>query len=309
MNVRVAGRAFQFSPLPLVRRGVGFLIVLFGGSLLLRQLLTNNAGADGPMQDALAGGLIAASATALGTLPVLLSQRISQRTSDTLMGFGAGVMLAATAFSLIIPALAAAQAQGVGRWGSALVAAASITLGGMAMLLADRWLPGHSVLVGPNVSEAAARALRRAWVFVGAIALHNLPEGLAIGVAFAGSDAAQAQALTTGISIQNVPEGLVVALALRSVGIGRLAAVAIGIASGLVEPVAAVVGAAVVSVAAGLLPWGLAFAGGAMLYAVSHEAIPGSHLHGNARRATAGLLVGFVLMMLLDTALGPDPVG
>lgn len=306
MNVRrLASRAFAAPPALLLRRGVGAIIVVCGTWLLLRQLLPLGASASPAMQDAWHGGLLAASATALGTLPVLLSHRISQRTSDTLLGFGAGVMLAATVFSLIVPALGAAQSQGWGRWTAGLIVAAGIGLGGLALLLADRLLPGHGVLVGPAVSEDAARALRRAWIFVGAITLHNLPEGLAIGVAFAGVDPAQARALAAGISIQDVPEGLVVALALRSVGHGRLSAVAVGMASGLIEPVAAVLGAAVVSVAVGLLPWGLAFAAGAMLYAVSHEAIPGSHLQGNSRYATAALLVGFVLMMLLDTALSP----
>ena len=148
-----------------------------------------------------------------------------------------------------------------------------------------------------------ARALRRAWVFVGAIALHNFPEGLAIGVGFAGTDAAHARALATGIAIQDVPEGLVVALALRGVGYGRGASVAAGIASGLIEPIAAVLGATAITIAAGLLPWGLAFAAGAMLYAICHEAIPGAHQQGNAHPATVGVVLGFVLMMLLDTAL------
>ena len=308
----LAAQSLSLSLLPslsLLRRGIGFFIVTCGAWLLLQDLLNIDVNTSPAIQDALNGGLLAAAATALGTLPVLLSQRISQRASDTLLGFGAGVMLAAIAFSLVMPALGAAQAQGLGRWPAGLVVAAGIALGGVALLLADRWLPGHGALVKPGVSEDAARALRRAWIFVGAITLHNLPEGLAIGVAFGGTDPAQAKALATGIAIQDVPEGLIVALALRSVGHGRLAAVGVGMASGLIEPVAAVAGAAVVSVAVGLLPWGLAFAAGAMLYAVSHEAIPGSHLQGNARHATAGLLLGFVLMMLLDTALTPAPPG
>lgn len=256
----------------------------------------------GTLTGALAGGLVAAAATALGTLPVVLSQRVSQRASDTMLGFGAGVMLAATAFSLVVPALEAAAAQGHGRWTAGLVVGLGIALGALLLLLADRVAP-HVQPVDP-ARGGQVRSLHRAWVFVAAISLHNLPEGLAIGVAFAGADAAHAQALTTGIALQDVPEGLVVALALRSVGYGRAFSVALGAASGLLEPVAAVLGAAALTVAAGLLPWGLAFAAGAMLYAVSHEAIPGAHQQGNARAATVGLVLGFVLMMVLDTALG-----
>ena len=136
------------------------------------------------------------------------------------------------------------------------------------------------------------------------MALHNLPEGLAIGVAYAGIDIEKANSLTTGISIQDVPEGLVVALALRGVGYGRLLAAGLGIASGMIEPVGAVLGAAVVTVSSVLLPWGLAFAAGAMLFVVSHEIIPESHRRGHERFATAGLSAGFVVMMFLDTSLG-----
>ena len=172
-------------------------------------------------------------------------------------------------------------------------------MGAALLVVADRWLP-HDLA---ESNAARERALRRAWVFVGAIALHNFPEGLAIGVGFAGTDAAHARALATGIAIQDVPEGLVVALALRGVGYGRGASVAAGIASGLIEPIAAVLGATAITIAAGLLPWGLAFAAGAMLYAICHEAIPGAHQQGNAHPATVGVVLGFVLMMLLDTAL------
>ena len=259
--------------------------------------------ADPRVVGAAAGGLMAAAATALGTLPMLFSQRISQRMADAMLGFGAGVMLAATAFSLVVPALGAAAALGQGPWSAGGIVSIGILLGAMCLLLAD-WRMSHG---DGSPEESDERALRRAWVFVAAILLHNVPEGLAIGVAFAGADLSHAHALATGIAIQDVPEGLVVALALRGVGYSRPLAVGIGVVSGLVEPIAAVLGAAALTVSAGLLPWGLAFAAGAMLYAVSHEAIPGSHQKGNARFATTGVVLGFILMMLLDTALGSTP--
>jgi ZIP family zinc transporter len=141
------------------------------------------------------------------------------------------------------------------------------------------------------------------WLFVFAIALHNLPEGLAIGAGYAGNEGVRANALAIGIAIQDVPEGFVVAAALLAAGYGRAFSVALGVASGLVEPLGAVVGAAVIGHSALLLPWGLGFAAGAMLFVISHEIIPESHRKGHESFATAGLMLGFVLMMILDTAL------
>jgi ZIP family zinc transporter len=251
--------------------------------------------------DALLGGLLAAGATALGTLPVMFSQTLSDKLQDTLFGFGAGVMLAATSFSLVAPAITAAAALGNGPWESGLVVAGAILLGGAALLLLDRTLPHEHFIKGKEGIEA--RKLRRTWLFVFAIALHNLPEGLAIGVGYAGTDAMRATALATGIAIQDLPEGLVVAMALLAAGYRRLFSVALGMASGLIEPVGAVAGAAVIGWSAALLPWGLGFAAGAMLYVISHEIIPESHRKGHEIYATCGLMIGFVLMMVLDTAL------
>ena len=260
--------------------------------------------ADPKVVHALWGGLIAAGATALGTVPVMLAQRTSERARDTMLGFGAGVMLAASAFSLVVPGIKAAQAQGYGPWGSASLVAAGIMLGAAMLVAMDHWLPHEHFIKGVEGSRERALALKRTWLFVFAVSLHNLPEGLAIGVAFGGTDPLTAGALTTGIAIQDVPEGLVIAVALRGVGYGRGLSVALGALSGLVEPVGAVIGAGVVTVSAPLLPWGLAFAAGAMLFVVSHEMIPESHRQGHERWATAGLMIGFVLMMMLDTALG-----
>lgn len=298
-----SGRMLQPSPSPVPWQGcatgallLAGLAVLFFGSY---EYLSNH---DPRVGAALRGGSMAALATLLGTLPVLLSHQFSQRTFDTMLGFGAGVMLAASAFSLIIPGLAAAETQGMGPWGSGMIIGAGILLGAILLLAIDRLVPHEHFVKG--VEGPKALKLKRTYLFVLAIVLHNFPEGLAIGVAFAGSDAVGANALATGISIQDVPEGLVVALALRSVGYSRLGAVVLGAASGLVEPIAAVLGASIIGLSAVLLPWGLAFAAGAMLYVISHEIIPESHRAGHEAFATGGLMIGFVIMMLLDTALG-----
>ena len=252
--------------------------------------------------DALLGGMVAAGATAAGTLPVLFARTIPQKMQDSMFGFGAGVMLAASAFSLVAPGITAAEAQGAGPWGAGLTVGAAILLGAAVLLLMDRLLPHEHFIKGREGIEA--HRLRRTWLFVFAITLHNLPEGLAIGVGYAGNDPVRGTALATGIAIQDIPEGLVVAVALIAAGYKRAFAVALGMLSGLVEPVGAVLGAAVVGWSAALLPWGLGFAAGAMLFVISHEIIPESHRKGHEVYATCGLMLGFVLMMLLDTALG-----
>lgn len=260
------------------------------------------AAGDPHMIGALLGGLVAALATAVGTVPVLLARRPSQRMNDTMMGFGAGVMLAATSFSLILPGLEMAGQQGAGAWGASITVGIGILLGAVALLLLDRFTPHEHFIKGPE--GAYTPQMRRVWLFVGAIVLHNVPEGLAIGVAFAGPDLVGARALAAGIAIQDIPEGLVVALALMGAGYSRATACTIGVLSGLVEPVAALAGAVLVSLSAVFLPWGLAFAAGAMLFVISHEILPESHRQGHEVWATGGLMLGFVLMMVLDTAMG-----
>ena len=282
-------------------RLLGGAALAAGAAILLYAGYHSLPGGDPRIRGALLGGLMAALATALGTVPVLLSHQMSQRAHDTLLGFGAGVMLAASAFSLVIPALAAAKGQGAGPWGAGGIVGAGILLGAAALLAVDRAVPHEHFVKG--LEGPQAKALKRVWLFVLAISLHNLPEGLAIGVAFAGPDPVGALALAAGISIQDVPEGMVVALALRSVGYGRGMSAALGVLSGLVEPVAAVFGVLVIALSVSLLPWGLAIAAGAMLFVISHEIIPESHRQGHEAYATGGLMVGFVTMMLLDTAL------
>jgi ZIP family zinc transporter len=287
-----------------MREWIGIALAVVGvGVLLLQgwQLVHGNP----VIMSALVGGMIAAMATALGTVPVMFSQRLSDRVQDTLFGFGAGVMLAACAFSLVIPGLEAAKTSGVfggGRWAAGSVIGIAILLGAGALLSMDRLLPHEHFIKGRE--GQSAQKLRRTWLFVIAIALHNLPEGLAIGVGYAGNEGVRADALATGIAIQDVPEGLVVAVALLAAGYRRAFAVGLGMASGLIEPIGAVIGAAVVGYSASMLPWGLGFAAGAMLFVISHEIIPESHRKGHEAFATGGLMIGFVVMMILDTALG-----
>ncbi|QGZ38513.1 ZIP family zinc transporter [Pseudoduganella flava] len=287
--------------LPSWRYALGAAICLGGALALMHDLVSDLRAFDASVHGALLGGVTAALATALGTLPVLLSQNFSQRTYDGFLGFGAGVMLAATAFSLVVPAIAAAKGAGAGPFAASATVGGGILLGMGVVLLLDRFVREQTILEG--VDTARSDSLKRAWLFVAAVAIHNMPEGLAIGVAYAGVDVAKAHSLATGISIQDVPEGLVVALALRTVGYGRLFACALGVASGLIEPVAAVGGAVLIEYAAWLLPWGLALAAGAMLFVISHDVIPEAHRNGNSKSASCAVVAGFILMMVLDTAL------
>jgi Predicted divalent heavy-metal cations transporter len=263
------------------------------------------AGVQGDMPHlygAIIGGSAAAAATALGTIPVAFAWQPSQRLQDALLGFGAGVMLAASAFSLIIPGLDAAADLGFGQGASSGIVGVGILGGAIILLLIDRIFAHEHFVKG--IEGTRLRQLKRVWLFVIAIALHNVPEGLAIGVSFAGPDVEAARALAIGISLQDIPEGLVVALAMRTVGYGRATSVGVAVFSGLVEPLMAMFGVLIITLSAMLLPWGLAAAAGAMLFVISHEIIPESHRQGHESWATGGLMLGFVLMMWLDTALG-----
>ena len=284
------------------RKALGFLICGLGCVLLFSNLFRQMLGSTPNLRAALIGGGTAAAATALGTLPVLLSQNFSKRTYDCFLGFGAGVMLGATSFSLVIPALAAARAGGAGNWGASLSVGAGVLMGAGLLLVLDRVITTDDILQ-PG-ADRNAHSLKRAGLFVWAVALHNMPEGLAIGVAYGGVDIGKANSLATGISIQDVPEGLVVALALRTVGYGRGLSTALGVASGLIEPVAAVAGVALIGVSAGLLPFALAAAAGAMLFVIANDVVPESHRNGHGTWASVALIFGFILMTVLDTALG-----
>lgn len=250
----------------------------------------------------LAASLLAGAATGLGALPVLFTRNISQRAQNAMMGFGAGVMLAATSFSLVIPGVEAAYVDTGSEPVAALIVTAGMLLGGVFLWFSDRYSPHEHFIKGPEGADP--RGLKRVWLFIIAITLHNFPEGLAVGVGFGGGDIEGGLALAVGIGLQNIPEGLVVALALlvEKYPLGK--ALLIPLLTGLVEPIGGVIGAGVVTISRPVLPWGLAFAAGAMLFVISDEIIPESHRKGFEKEATFGVMVGFVLMMFLDITLG-----
>ncbi len=248
------------------------------------------------------GSLIAGSMTAVGALPVLLGRQPSRAMRDLSLGFAAGVMLAASFFSLIIPALdVATESHGDGPVPAAIVCIA-ILLGMGAVAILNETLPHEHFKTGPD--GPASPSLRRIWLFVIAITIHNFPEGLAVGVGFGGGGIEGGLPLAIGIGLQNLPEGLAVAVALLGEGYARRRAFAIAALTGLAEPAGGLLGAAIISVSEPFLPWGLAFAAGAMLYVISHEIIPETHRSGHQKRATLGLSVGLVLMLFLDVWLG-----
>ncbi len=285
------------------RRMAGMAICLSGGLIALDWWWRQWALAHPQVEHALWGGLLAALATALGTLPALLPGGTSERVRDGMLGFGAGVMLAASAFSLVAPALEAAQLQGATRMGASLTVALGFCAGALVLLGLQAWVQ-RAVAPRQLQAHAQCRRLLAVWFFVLAVTLHNLPEGLAIGVGFAGTDPAAARALAAGVAIQDVPEGLVIAMALRGVGYGRVMAVLVGTLSGLGEPVAAVLGASIVGSWMVLLPLGLALAAGAMVFVIASEVIPQAQQGRHGRLAAAAVVAGFAFMMVLDTALG-----
>lgn len=288
------------------RRCAGAVILVAGSAVALQQGWLSYGRLSPTVNDALTGGLIAAAATALGTVPVALSRQVSRHATDMMLGFGAGVMLAASVFSLIAPALQQAREQGASAWGAGLLVSAGILLGAAFLYLLGHAFSGTHGADRTAPGEQRIMAVRRAWLFVTAITLHNMPEGAAIGVAFAGMNHTGAVGLATGIGIQDIPEGLAVALALRAVGYPRFGSVLAGIGSGLVEPLFAVLGAALVTGFATLLPWGLAGAAGAMLFVIANDVIPETHREGHGTAASLALMSGFVVMLVLDTALsGP----
>ena len=207
-------------------------------------------------------------------------------------------MLSASFFSLIIPSLEISARQFGDGIIPALIAVGGILLGALAIHVLDERIPHRHFVKGPEGPKA--ESAKKIWLFVMAITLHNVPEGLVVGVGFGGGDIAAATTLAFGIGLQNAPEGLAVALALHSEGYSKAYAFKIATLTGLVEPVAGLVGVVAVITSQLLLPWGLAFAAGTMIYVISNEIIPETHRRGHHSAATLGLIVGVVIMMFLD---------
>ncbi|KPN94114.1 ZIP family metal transporter [Pseudomonas nunensis] len=251
---------------------------------------------------ALIGGLSGFGATALGAVVAVILRDITARTQDTMLGFAAGMMLAASSFSLILPGIAAAQSICDNKLFAACVVVLGLGLGVALMIGLERFVPHEHLESGRKGPEA--QRFNRVWLFVLAITLHNLPEGMAIGVSFANGDMKVGLPLTTAIAIQDIPEGLAVALALRVTGISAMRAALIAVGSGLMEPLGSVVGLGISTSFALGYPVALGLAAGAMIFVVSHEAIPETHRNGHETPATLGLMLGFGVMMFLDTALG-----
>lgn len=278
--------------------GLGGLLLL----LLQSIWLVTQGEASDALRYGLYGGMAGFIATAIGALPALFLRSIPQRMEDAMMGFAAGMMLAASAFSLLLPGLAAAKTLTASSGWAAAVVVIGMTLGVLLMLGLDAFTPHEHEKTGP--CGPGYERCPRVWLFVFAIALHNLPEGMAIGVSFSQGDMTVGMPLTTAIALQDIPEGLAVALTLCAAGFRSPFAVLVAIATGFLEPLGALLGIGLSSGLAFAYPVGLGLAAGAMLFVVSHEVIPQTHRNGHQTFATIGLMLGFALMMTLDTALG-----
>jgi ZIP family zinc transporter len=262
-----------------------------------------------PVIQALLGTTFTWGLTALGASAVFFFKEINRKVLDVMLGFAAGVMIAASYWSLLAPAIELSEEiGGVPPW---LPAAAGFLLGAIFLRLADRLIPHLHLGMPMADAEGPKTSWQRSLLLVLAITLHNIPEGLAVGVAFGavavgypGASLAGAVALAIGIGIQNFPEGLAVSVPLRREKISRWKCFFYGQASGLVEPVFGVLGALLVVLMRPILPYALAFAAGAMIYVVIEELIPEAHENKNIDLATMGAVVGFVVMMTLDVALG-----
>ena len=290
---------------PLAGVGLGLALVMAAGAYLAAATdaaLLRTADAYPAIVIALVATLGTAAATGAGALPVLFTRAFSLKAQNAMLGFSAGVMLAASMFSLLLPALDSATTMAESKVVGGLVACAGLVLGVALMLAMDRWLPHEHLVQGRHGPDA--QRISRVWLFVFAITLHNLPEGLAVGIAFGAGDATNAVPLAIGIAIQNMPEGLAVALALLTLNFSPAKATLLALMSGMVEPLGGVLGAGVISIMQPMLPLGLSFAAGAMLFVISHEIIPETHHQkGHETVATVSLMVGFIIMMMFDTIL------
>ncbi|MCX7923611.1 MAG: ZIP family metal transporter [Clostridia bacterium] len=242
--------------------------------------------------------------TGVGALLIYLSKHVSKKMLDAALGVAAGVMLAATSFSLIIPAIEA----GGGPVKGSFITLIGILIGGIFLDLTDKFFPDSNLMLNSMNDDEALKngaRLRKVWLFIIAITVHNFPEGLAVGVGFGNGDIANGLSLAIGIGLQNFPEGLAVALPLIREGYPRWKAFLIALSTGLVEPIGGLLGVGIVQISQPVLPLAMAFAAGAMLFVISHEIIPETQSdHKHSKLATHALLIGFVIMMFMDNTLG-----
>jgi ZIP family zinc transporter len=246
-------------------------------------------------------GIATGFATLVGALPALFGRASSADRQNIMLGFAAGVMLSASYLSLIVPAAAFAQGQGLSKFAAAAEVAVAVLAGAFSLDAIRRSPRIQSLqLLG---GTGSADASRRVWLLLVAMTAHNLPEGAAVGVSFGAGEARIGIATAIGIGVQNLPEGLAVAAALLTIGYSRGRAVLIGGATGLVEPIGAFLGITLVSAVSWLLPGGMGWAAGAMIYIVAAELIPAIHENGNNYRAIWAFLIGLCAMLFLDVAL------
>lgn len=237
-------------------------------------------------------------ATVIGSLLGFIFKKVSHRFSDIVLSFAAGVMLAAAVLGLIIPSLEYGGKYGI------IITVAGIFSGAICLNLIDKLVPHLHKLAGTDSENHNNKSLDKVLLFVCAIAIHNLPEGIAAGVGFGSGNSSQALIIAGGIALQNIPEGMVIIGPLLSAGVTARKTFIIAMITGLVEVVGTLLGFFAVSVASAILPFALAFAGGTMLYVISDEMIPETHAHGSERGATYALLIGFCIMLVTDVLLG-----
>ena len=237
-------------------------------------------------------------ATVIGSLIGFIFKKLSHKFSDIILSFAAGVMLAAAVLGLILPSV-----EYGGKWGL-LYAVVGIFAGALCLNLIDKLVPHLHKLVGPDTESHNNANLSKVLLFVMAIAIHNLPEGIAAGVGFGSGDSGQALLIAGGIALQNIPEGMVIIAPMLASGVSPRKTFVCAALTGVVEIVGTLIGYFAVSIASAILPIALAFAGGTMLYVISDEMIPETHAHGEQRGATYALLVGFCIMLISDVMLG-----
>ena len=241
-------------------------------------------------------------ATVVGALIGFGFKNLSHRFSDLILSFAAGVMLSAAVMGLIIPSVEYGSAYGKGV--ALLITVVGIFVGALCLSLVDKLVPHLHRLAGSDIESHENKNLSRVLLFVMAIAIHNLPEGIAAGVGFGSGNDSQALIIAGGIALQNIPEGMVIIAPMLAAGVGKRRTLVIAALTGLVEVVGTLIGYLTVSLSTAILPFALAFAGGTMLYVVSDEMIPETHHSGGERGATYALLVGFALMLCMDFLLG-----